>query len=83
MVKRVRIRLTGLKNNMKKIKLDDAKGLSWKGRLIDAEINKLQVYYGHKKNVIDVKAMKIAIWPIPLLMNIYSTTFAHLDPVMV
>lgn len=42
----IKKRLRRFKNNMKKVNLDDGKGLGVKGRLTDVEIDKLQAYYG-------------------------------------
>lgn len=43
-LKKVGIRSMRLKYNMKKVKFDDVEALDGKGRLTDAEINKLQIY---------------------------------------
>lgn len=44
--KRMGARLRTLRNSLKSKKLSDGKGISGRGRLTDAEIDKLQSYYG-------------------------------------
>lgn len=64
--KRMGTRLRRLKTKMKGLKLSDGKPLSGKGRLTDAEIDRLQTYYGLaiRKNCSNVKDMRQAIWAI-------------------
>ena len=63
-MKRLGCRLRKWKKDMKGKKLSDGKCVGGTGRLTDAEIDKLQQYYGLaiRRNVNDVKAMQRAVW---------------------
>lgn len=62
--KRMGSRLRRLKNKMRGQKLSDGKSLSGRGRLTDAVIDSLQVYYGKaiRENTEDVEKMRSAVW---------------------
>ncbi|GFW99565.1 uncharacterized protein TNCV_3417981 [Trichonephila clavipes] len=62
--KRMGTRLMALKSKLKGKKLEDKKSLGGRNRLIDAEIDKLQRYYGLaiRNNSENLSAMKQAIW---------------------
>lgn len=64
MQKRMGRRLRNLKKELKGKKLADGKGLGGSGRLTDAEIDKLQNYYGLaiRRNTNSVNQMREAVW---------------------
>ncbi|GFY14896.1 uncharacterized protein TNCV_234461 [Trichonephila clavipes] len=64
--KRMGTRLRALKLKLKSKKLEDKKSLGGRNRLTDAEIDKLQRYYGLaiRNNSGNLSAMKQAIWAI-------------------
>ncbi|GFU90646.1 uncharacterized protein TNCV_2092431 [Trichonephila clavipes] len=64
--KRMGTRLRALKLKLKGKKLEDKKSLGGRNRLTDAEIDKLQRYYGLaiRNNSGNLSAMKQAIWAI-------------------
>ncbi|GFW76805.1 uncharacterized protein TNCV_59031 [Trichonephila clavipes] len=64
--KRMGTRLRTLKLKLKGKKLEDKKSLLGRNRLTDAEIDKLQIYYGMaiRNNSGNLSAMKQAIWAI-------------------
>ncbi|GFT50909.1 uncharacterized protein TNCV_1195111, partial [Trichonephila clavipes] len=64
--KRMGTRLSALKLKLKGKKLEDKKSLGGRNRLTDAEIDKLQRYYGLaiRNNSGNLSAMKQAIWAI-------------------
>lgn len=66
--KRMGSRLRRLKNKMRGKKLADGKTLGGKGRLTDAVIDSMQVYYGKaiRENTDDVEKMISAVWAIYL-----------------
>lgn len=62
--KRLGTRLRRLRQDLSGKKLSDGKGIKGRGRLTDAEIDKLQTYYGLaiRRNTGDLKNMKQAVW---------------------
>ncbi|XP_076468336.1 uncharacterized protein LOC143299096 [Babylonia areolata] len=64
--KRMGTRLRNLKKGMKGRALADGKSIGGKGRLTDAEINKIQNYYGNaiRGNKHNLYEMKKAVWAI-------------------
>lgn len=62
--KRMGTRLRTLRDKSKKQKLEDGKGLSGKGRLTLAGIQKLQTFYGLaiRRNTRNLDAMRKAVW---------------------
>lgn len=65
--KRMGTQLRNLKKTLSGKKLEDGKGIGGYGRLTDALINKLQIYYGnaireHKDSVDDMRRAIWAIW---------------------
>ncbi|GFV11334.1 uncharacterized protein TNCV_3724231 [Trichonephila clavipes] len=65
-MKRMRTRLRRLKTMMRGQKLSDGKPLCGRSRLTEAEIDRLQAYYGLaiRRNLSSVKDMQQAIWVI-------------------
>ena len=59
-------RLRNLKKSLKKTQLADGKPTGGKGRLTDAEINKMQAYYGNaiRANKGDLEKMREAVWAV-------------------
>lgn len=66
MQKRMGTRLRKIKKEMKGKKMSDGKTLGGQNRLTDAEIDKLQTYYGLaiRRNTEDVEKMQTAVWSI-------------------
>lgn len=64
--KRMGTRLRKYKDKMKGVKLPDGKSLSGRGRLTDALIDKISVYYGNaiRNNADSIDNMKKAIWAV-------------------
>lgn len=64
--KRMGARLRKLKLEYKSKKLEDGRSLSGKGRLTDAIINKLTVYYGNaiRQNADSLENMRKAVWAV-------------------
>lgn len=62
--KRMGSRLRKLKSKMSKIKLADDKTIGGKGRLTEANINTIQLYYGLaiRRNTASLEAMRQAVW---------------------
>ena len=64
--KRMGTRLRNLKKSLKKTQLADVKPTGGKGRLTDAEMNKMQAYYGNAKraNKGNLEKLREAVWAV-------------------